>query len=439
MTLSLRYAARSDTGLVREGNEDSVYAGPRLLAVADGMGGHAAGEVASAVVIAAVSALDEDVAGNDLLGALRDAVNQANQNLADMVHGDDDLRGMGTTLTALLAEGSRLGLVHVGDSRAYLLRDGRLRQITTDHTLVQALVDEGRITPEEADVHPQRSFITRTLDGSPVELDLSIREAKVGDRYLLCSDGLSGVVSDATLEEALRAEPDPDRCADRLVELALRGGGPDNITCIVADVVETAETDAAPVVAGAVAPAQPDQRLPDTAAGRAAAMRPTRPPRRAVTTDDAESPPRRRRRLLTIVLALLALSALGVGGAAYVQAQYYVGSSDGKVAVFRGVSGSIVGVPLHRVEQRSDVPVAGLPGYEQTRVEQGISAASAADARRIVATLKDSWAQRCAAQSSPTAAPAPTPRPTASTPRPATPAPTATPAPAPTPIPGCTG
>lgn len=433
MTLSLRYAARSDTGLVREGNEDSVYAGPRLLAVADGMGGHAAGEVASAVVIAAVSALDEDVAGNDLLGALRDAVNRANQNLADMVSGDDDLRGMGTTLTALLAEGTRLGLVHVGDSRAYLLRDGRLRQITTDHTLVQALVDEGRITPEEADVHPQRSFITRTLDGTPVELDLSIREAKVGDRYLLCSDGLSGVVSDATLEEALAGEADPERCADRLIELALRGGGPDNITCIVADIVETSDADAAPVLAGAVAPAQPDHGLPDTAAGRAAAMRPT-PRRRHAVLDHAagdELPPRRRRRVLTVVLGVLALLAIAIGGATYVQAQYYVGSADGKVAVFRGVTGSIVGVPLHRVEKRSEVPVSGLPAYEQTRVEQGIAASSAADASRIVTTLKDSWAQRCAAQVTPR--PSPTALPSAG------PAATTTPAPAATPAPGCTG
>lgn len=431
MTLSLRYAARSDTGLVREGNEDSVYAGPRLLAVADGMGGHAAGEVASAVVIAAVSALDEDVAGSDLLGALRDAVNRANQNLADMVNGDDGLRGMGTTLTALLAEGSRLGLVHVGDSRAYLLRDGRLRQITTDHTLVQALVDEGRITPEEADVHPQRSFITRTLDGTPVELDLSIREAKVGDRYLLCSDGLSGVVSDATLEEALSSELDPGRCADRLIELALRGGGPDNITCIVADVVDTTDADSTPILGGAVAPTLPAPGLPDTSAGRAAAMRPTthRRTSAAETTDPAPLEPPRRRRLLTVVLAALAVLALGVAGAGYVQAQYYVGSADGNVAVFRGITGSLVGLPLHRVEQRSQVPVAGLPGYEQTRVEQGITASSAADARRIVRTLQDSWQQRCAAAARPTVAPSP--RPSSGV----------TPVPAPTaaPPPGCAG
>ncbi len=150
MTLALRFAARSHTGLLREGNEDSVYAGPRVLAVADGMGGHAAGEVASAVAIAALAPLDEDVPGSDLLDVLRERAVAANDHLRDMVHGDQGLDGMGTTLTAFLFAGSRLGLIHIGDSRAYLLRDGVLTQITHDHTLVQALVDEGRISEEEA-------------------------------------------------------------------------------------------------------------------------------------------------------------------------------------------------------------------------------------------------------------------------------------------------
>jgi protein phosphatase len=458
VTISLRYAARSDTGLVREGNEDSVYAGPRLLAVADGMGGHAAGEVASAVVIAGVSTLDEDVPGTDLLGALKTAVLRANRNLADMVAGDDELRGMGTTLTAILSEGGRLGLVHVGDSRAYLLRDGELRQITTDHTLVQALVDEGRITPEEADVHPQRSFITRTLDGSPVELDLSIREARVGDRYLLCSDGLSGVVSDPTLAEAMREEPDPGRCADRLIELALRGGGPDNITCIVADVVDAgADAAAAPVVGGAVAPGRDDDSLlPDTAAGRAAAVhsrtRPVRERRNEPTAVPVATGRSRHRRLVVVSLAVLLLAGAGVGGASYVQAQYYVGDSTGKVAVFRGVSGSMLGLSLHRVRERSEVPVTALPAYEESRVRQGVNAAGIADAQRIVDNLRQAWQTHCLIRPSPTAtptpsvtAPTPAPRATATTrpapsPRPAAsvsprPGPTATPSPTPRPTP----
>ncbi len=173
-----------------------------------------------------------------------------------MVHGDPDLSGMGTTLTALLRAGSRFGLVHVGDSRCYLLRDGQLQQITRDHTFVQTLLDEGRITAEEADHHPQRNLITHALDGrEDVELDLSVREARAGDRYLLCSDGLSGVVSEETIRDTLAAEASTDVAVEQLVELALKGGGPDNITAIVADVVEveTKPPSAVPVTVGAAA------------------------------------------------------------------------------------------------------------------------------------------------------------------------------------------
>jgi protein phosphatase len=238
MALALRYAARSDTGLIRTVNEDSGYAGPRLLVIADGVGGHAAGEVASSVAVAAMAALDEDSPGGDLLERLSSAVTGANGHLRDMVNGDPDLKGMGTTLTALLRAGSRFGLVHVGDSRCYLLREGELQQITHDHTFVQTLVDEGRITPEEADHHPQKNLITNSLDGrEDIDLDLSVREARAGDRYLLCSDGLTDVVGDEAIHNALEMEPDPARCAQILVRAALQAGAPDNVTVIVADVV----------------------------------------------------------------------------------------------------------------------------------------------------------------------------------------------------------
>ena len=256
MALALRYAARSDTGLIRAINEDSGYAGPRLLVVADGVGGHAAGEVASSVAVASLSVLDDDSPGGDLLGRLSSAVTIANKHLSDMVKGDPDLSGMGTTLTALLRAGARFGMVHVGDSRCYLLRDEDLQQITKDHTFVQTLVDDGRITAEEADNHPQRNLITNSLDGrEDIDLDLSVRETRVGDRYLLCSDGLSGVVSEETLRDTLVREADTDVAVEQLVELALKGGGPDNITVIVADVVEveTKPPSAVPVTVGAAA------------------------------------------------------------------------------------------------------------------------------------------------------------------------------------------
>lgn len=272
MSLSLRFAAGSHKGMIREGNEDSGYAGPRLLAIADGMGGQAAGEVASSEVISTLVQLDDDVPGSDILTSLGTAVQRANDQLRVMVEEDPQLEGMGTTLTALLWTGQRLGLVHVGDSRAYLLRDGVLTQITQDHTWVQRLVDEGRITEEEATTHPQRSLLMRALgSGDHVEPDLSIREVRAGDRYLICSDGLSGVVSHQTLEDTLASYQGPHETVQELIQLALRGGGPDNITCIVADVLDVDASDTlagrlndTPVVVGAVAENQHQLSDPST-------------------------------------------------------------------------------------------------------------------------------------------------------------------------------
>src|SRR5690348_2703797 len=275
MTLTLRYAVRSDRGLVRGNNEDAVYAGPRLLAIADGMGGHAAGEVASKIVISAMEPLDEDRSIGDLLGTLRDTVVDANHRISEAVAKRKDLEGMGTTLTALRFNGAQVGLVHVGDSRAYLLRGDLLSQITHDDTYVQYLVDSGKLTPDEAKDHPRKSVILRALRGAEVEPDVSIREARAGDRYLLCSDGLSDVVSTETIFETLRI-PDVQECADRLVELALRGGGPDNVTVIVADVANARPgdmIDGVPVVDGAfVDPSAAEVPGADSAAERAARM-----------------------------------------------------------------------------------------------------------------------------------------------------------------------
>jgi len=283
MTLALRYAIRSDVGLLREGNEDAAYAGPRLLAVADGMGGHAAGEVASAAAISALSRLDEDVPSTDLLDVLADAVNDANHTLHAMVVADPSFEGMGTTLTAMLWSDGRVALCHIGDSRAYLLREREFHQITHDHTLVQTLVDEGRISPDDVATHPQRSMLLRALDGrADVEPDLTLLQARLGDRYLLCSDGLSGVVSEETLHKTLAAVGSLDEVVLQLVELAIRGGGPDNITCIVADVVDSAATalppSAASVMAGAASNGSGGTHFrTDSPAGRAHLLTRTAP------------------------------------------------------------------------------------------------------------------------------------------------------------------
>lgn len=245
MELTLRYAVASDVGQRREANEDSVYASPRLLAVADGMGGHVAGEIASSAAVAAISDLDSRLTGEadpleELFGAVRDAV----RRLTDLAEEDHALRGMGTTLIVLHWDGSRFAVAHVGDSRAYHLRDGRLEQITRDHTVVQELVDQGRITAEAAATHPSRSVLTRALQsGGEADPDLFFVEAHVGDRYLICSDGLSDVVTANGLRETLIANPDPEDAVLQLVELANAGGGPDNITCLVADVLKREAAD----------------------------------------------------------------------------------------------------------------------------------------------------------------------------------------------------
>ncbi|MFG3257569.1 protein phosphatase 2C domain-containing protein [Streptomyces sp. NPDC048172] len=263
-SLSMHSAAGSHAGLVRKQNQDSGYAGPRLLALADGIEGRAAGEVASSEVIATLVSLDDDVPGSDLLTTLGAAAQRANDQLRMMAEEDPRLEGMGTTLTALLWTGTRLGLLHIGNSRAYLLRDGALTQITQDHTWARQLADEGRITEAEILDHPQRSALRRALgDEDHVEPDLAIREVRAGDRYLVCTAGLFSAFSEEQLEDALASYQPPQETVQELVRLALRGGGPDNITCIVADIIDVAvgdtgagQFDTTPVVVGAVAESQ---------------------------------------------------------------------------------------------------------------------------------------------------------------------------------------
>jgi protein phosphatase len=351
VTLVLRYAARSDRGLVRANNEDSVYAGARLLALADGMGGHAAGEVASQLVIAALAHLDDDEPGGDLLSKLDTAVREGNSAIAAQVEADPELEGMGTTLTAILFAGNRLGLVHIGDSRGYLLRDGELTQITKDDTFVQTLVDEGRITLEEAHSHPQRSLIMRALTGHEVEPTLIMREARAGDRYLLCSDGLSDPVSHDTILEALQIA-DTAESADRLIELALRGGGPDNVTVVVADVIDNSAYDygqTQPILAGAVSGDDDQTAPPNTAAGRASAFNPRRNVAKRVEPPPEEpvrAPRSRRRMFIAAALLILVVVAGLVIGREVVRSNYYVAAHDGTVSIMRGIPGSILGVAM---------------------------------------------------------------------------------------------
>ncbi len=414
MTLVLRYSARSDRGLVRQNNQDAVYAGPRLLALADGMGGHAAGEVASSLVISALAPLDEDDPGDDLLAELREATVEGNAAITRHVADAPDLEGMGTTLTAILFAGSRLGLVHIGDSRAYQLRDDVLSQITKDDTFVQSLIDEGRITEEEAHTHPQRSLLLRAITGQDIEPSLTMREARPGDRYLLCSDGLSGVVSDETLAETLINYRDPRECADRMIELALRGGGPDNITCIVADVVDIDFGDDAPIVGGSVGDGRDDGPRPDSAAARAsnysAATTMTRALPRIEPAPVAAAPRKRSTlRIIAVVGAVLVvLVAAGGLSRLWVMQQYYVGVDGNQVTIFQGVRGQVLGVPLHEIVEHTDITVDDLTETDRNTVEDGIIAADGLDgAHVLVQRLRERMLKPCPVASATTAPAAP--------------------------------
>lgn len=238
----LRYAAGSDVGRRRRINEDSLYASSRLLAVADGIGGQPHGEVASATAVDVLRELEidlrrVDLTGIDLVATLAGVVKSIGERLVEVASQEPTTEGMGTTLTALIFDGVTFGAAHVGDSRGYLLRDGGLRRLTRDHTLVQALVEDGRVAAEDADSHPRRSLLMKALQtAGSSEPDLWTFTAAPGDRYLLCSDGLSGPVTEATMRDTLAAITDPAEVVPELIRLANEGGGPDNITCVVADV-----------------------------------------------------------------------------------------------------------------------------------------------------------------------------------------------------------
>lgn len=417
MTLTLRYAVRSDLGLVRGNNEDSVYAGPRLLAIADGMGGHAAGEVASKIVIGTMEPLDDERVPGDLITAMREAVLESNHRIADAVEQDPDLEGMGTTLTALRFAGSQLALVHVGDSRAYLLRADIFEQITHDDTYVQYLVDSGKLTPEEAKDHPRKSVILRALRGADVEPDIAIREAKAGDRYLLCSDGLSDVVSTETIADTLRI-PDPQECADRLVELALRSGGPDNVTVIIADVLDARPGDAiddVPVRDGAFVEPLPSANPPDSAAERAAAI--SRPPRRNPEADQSRTKRPGWWKTPAIIVGILALIAAALGGTyAWAQTQYYVGTAGDEVAIYQGVNAAFGPIKFSEVAENTDLRINDLNSSWQAQVQSGITAGSKRDAEAIVRRLYGERKPLCSSLTqSPTATSSPTATPPTST------------------------
>ncbi|WP_265522430.1 PP2C family protein-serine/threonine phosphatase [Oerskovia flava] len=428
MNIALRYAARSDVGLVRSNNQDSGYAGPHLLVVADGMGGHAGGDVASAIAVAALAPLDGSEHGPDeALHELEHSIDQARQDLVDRSEHDPELGGMGTTVTAIMLAGDKLAMAHLGDSRAYVLRDGELAQVTTDHTFVQHLVDTGRISPDEAETHPQRNVVMRVLGDFDVDLtpDVSIREAHPGDRWLLCSDGLSGFLSPELLAHTLVEITDVDECADLLVQLALQAGSTDNVTVVVADVVDadTLRDAAAAVVAngvsvvGSAADAEgwgvsvPGGALDPTGQTTETGAPAEGPALGSVGNgldtpvddlgddldDEAEeadvrpvAPPKRRwLTALSILLLVAGVAVASWAGYRWTQGQYYVGIADGQVAVFRGIPASAGPLTLSQPIELTGARIDDLPGYVVDRLEDTIPATSLADARERADRLVD--------------------------------------------------
>lgn len=399
MFLSVAFAARSDVGLVRQNNQDSAYAGPHLLVVADGMGGAAGGDIASSIVVGRLAALDGEAHGPDeALDELKTAIAEAHSEIVNRAHNDPELSGLGTTVTALLRAGSSLSMAHIGDSRAYLLRDGELDQVTTDHSFVQHLVDTGRLSAADAENHPKRSMLLRVLGDvdADVPVDISVRETRPGDRWLLCSDGLSGVVSRDTLHKTLVEVEDPGDCADALVQLALSAGAPDNVTCVVGDIVDIDATrgGVGPSTASQIVGSAARDRNRPSAGGHGAAGKAAKLSTAEHTDDDEEPSPwaarwERVRPWLLPVIALLVLVAGAWGGYAWSQTQYFVGSEDGRVAIYRGLPQDAGPLNLHHVVEETDLLMDDLAPFERDRIESGIRAASLDQARVVVDALEE--------------------------------------------------
>ncbi|MDF2746832.1 MAG: pstP [Propionibacteriaceae bacterium] len=411
MALSLKIASHSETGLVRKNNQDSGYASPQLLVVADGMGGAAAGDLASAVAIDTIRRIDKPIAGEEMLEVLSGAIHKANDRIADLVETDLSLDGMGTTVTGALFDGTQIGLAHIGDSRAYLFRDGQLQQLTHDHSWVQSLVDEGKIDSGEAAVHPHRSLLLKVLNGQPAnDPDLMMLPVSAGDRLLLCSDGLSGLVEDPVIE-ALLQTPDPEEALDCLVQEARSEGGIDNITVIVADVVEgTDPVTTLPVVLGAAAeraiPLPATKIRDDENEDTIISELPIAARTGAAEPDDESRynplPPHRRRsvRPLAALVAAVLIAVAALGSAyAWTRTQYFVGVSSEQVAIFKGLSDSLPGIKLSSVYEIQPLRVVDLPQYYQEKVRANIDVSSLSSARQTVGELVEA-AERCAGKQS---------------------------------------
>ncbi|MFS0792436.1 Stp1/IreP family PP2C-type Ser/Thr phosphatase [Microbacterium sp. 1P10AE] len=398
-------AAISHTGKVRSNNQDSGYSGSNLFVVADGMGGHAGGDVASSLAISRLTELDRPFPSTtEAEHALRDALADTATDLIDTVARRPELAGMGTTVSAVIMVDDYAVIGHIGDSRVYLYRDDTLTQITTDHTFVQRLVDSGRITPEEARYHPRRSVLMRVLgdmDPDP-EVDTFIMPTQDGDRWLLCSDGLSGVVDDAHTAKALAQGMPPARTADALLKQALDGGAPDNVTVVIVDVggqhpvfIGTPTiVGSASNPSGVVVPPVRAARSPWLHSARQAANEPTHFEPAAEFLEELIEEDRRRARrrrlgwLAALILVLAAIAGALFAGYAWTQTRYYVGADTDTVVIYRGVQQSLGPISLSSVYEDTGIELSGLSDFDRQTVQTTVSAGSLADAEQIVDRLR---------------------------------------------------
>ncbi len=410
--MRLEYAAISDVGKVRKDNQDSGYVGPHVIAVCDGVGGAARGDIASSTAISQLRRLDDGPAEGeqgDLLTQVAGVLHRAHDKIGDLVDENPALSGTSTTATVALFDGEQLAVGHVGDSRAYLLRDGALSQLTQDHTFVQTLIDDGQITEEEARSHPHRNLILKAVDGiHDLEPDLFPVELRVGDRLLFCSDGACGVLDPDRLG-AILGEGNADYAAVELVRASLAAGSTDNVTCLVADLVEgEPDLSVEPMLVGAAA------ELPRRGRGVTGLFRGHRAgdtgelePVQAEIPDDvpfaipsdpidpeearyAPRPPRRFgwvRRFLALLVVVGLLWMAGAGAWSWTQRQYYVGEYEGKVAIYRGVDADLPGLDLSSPYEVTDLETAQLSEYDRDQVMDGIGSGDLASARRTVENL----------------------------------------------------
>ena len=406
--VQFHYAARSDVGLVRSNNQDSGYAGANLLVLADGMGGPAGGDIASSVALAHLVPLDTDSHPADsMLPLLREALMDAHEELTDRSSRDRDLEGLGTTCIALMRSGNRLAMVHIGDSRAYVLRGDTLTQVTTDHSFVQYLVDTGQITPEEAEHHPNRNVVLKILGDAQADVspDETVREAVVGDRWMLCSDGLSGLVSPETIGQVMAEREDPGECAEELIDLALRGGGTDNITCVIADIVPAGKFPPAPpeIVGAAAADRHAKSRGGKGAAARAAGLG-----SHAAGLDDEDDETEGHGRSawwtpVFVSLVTVLVIAAGWLSWAWSQSQYYAIGQDGYVVIHQGIPQSIGPWKLSHAIEVTEVSLAELTPVDQQRLTSPVMRSSRAAIDEYLAGLRRTAEDARAAQDAHTA------------------------------------